>query len=102
MNKSVLTALCLMALGTTAYAERNKPIRVMEPVIELNAQATELVLGDVGEPVWIIPSQEASHLLGDDMDMSLHMLNTLPATAAGLEEVMYIDGDSAEKLLGID
>ncbi len=99
MGKQFIAVLTLLA-AATASAELNKPIRVLEPVVELDAEATELVLGDVGEPIWIISSQDADRLLGDIQNVKLHMLNSMPATAAGFEEVMYIDADSAQKLLG--
>ena len=98
MSKNLLAALALFAT-TTVSAELNKPIRVLEPVVELTAEDTELVLGDVGEPVWIISSQDADRLLGAQ-NMKLQMLNAMPATAAGFEEVMYIDAESANRLLG--
>lgn len=98
MGKGLLAVVAMFAAATVS-AELNKPIRVLEPVVELNAEDTELVLGDVGEPVWIISSQDADRLLGSQ-NMKLQMLNSMPATAAGFEEVMYIDAESADRLLG--
>jgi hypothetical protein len=91
-------ALFLLAAATSAHAETP---RAMEDVVQLSAQQTDMLLGDQGEPVWMISSQNAAALLGDDdMELSVHHLNSMPATAAGLEQVVYIDANNAQRLLG--
>ncbi|MFN3235696.1 MAG: hypothetical protein ACE37D_01420 [Pseudomonadales bacterium] len=91
--------IALGLLATVVSAQAETP-RAMESVVQLSAHQTEILLGDQGEPVRMISSQQAAALLGDDMDLSIHHLNNMPATAAGLEEVVYIDANNAQRLLG--
>ncbi len=88
------------ALAFTCFAVQAEPPRGMESVMQINAKQTAWLLED--ETVMIVSANEASKLLGDDPDLVINQLNNMPATAAGHNEILYIDADAANDLLGDD
>lgn len=92
MKKTLLGALVLGCAA--AHADS----RNMEPVMQISADQTAWLLED--ETVMIVSAKEASKLLGDENNLTLHHLNNMPATAAGPDTILYISPESAEGLLG--
>ncbi len=95
MKKTLFSALVLSCIS--AHPE---PPRAMEPVMQISAKQTAWLLED--ETVMIVSANEASKLLGDDPDFVLNQINNMPATAAGKSDILYIDPDAANSLLGYD
>ena len=97
MNKNILVILAALALPALASAERP-----LEPVLNINAKEAQTLLGEpVMESVLFVAAAQAEELLGDqDVGFSLDQINSLPATASGHGDILFINPEAAEMLLG--
>ena len=106
MKKSLLIGLIIaganITLSTSVFAETG---REMESVLTISADSAANLLSDdmLDEDIYLVSHEAASALLGDesvDSAFDIGQLNSLPATAAGSEDIIFIDVDAAAMLLG--
>ena len=92
-----------IALTPTIFADTS---REMESVLTITADSAAMLLSN--DDIMLVSHETAASLLGDgamnagntDPSMALDQINSMPATAAGMQEIFYMDSDSAEDLLG--
>tara|TARA_R110002072_G_scaffold1369_5_gene11237 strand:+ start:6103 stop:6441 length:339 start_codon:yes stop_codon:yes gene_type:complete len=89
-----LFATIILSISMTVLADR--PI---ETVMTISADQAVKLFTD--ETVMVISHQAAETLLGDPAStaMSIDLLNSMPATAAGHNDIIFIGADQAESLL---
>ncbi|MFT7686067.1 MAG: hypothetical protein ACI9FB_001412 [Candidatus Azotimanducaceae bacterium] len=104
-NKILLKGLVIAVANIVAlhsvFADSS---REMEPILTVNSDNAAILLADDPslEEHMLVSYEAAAALLGDEeIDGKVFdQLNSLPATAAGNNDVIYIDADAAEALLG--
>ncbi len=99
--------LVLILISISAHAAE----QILEPVHYLTPEQADRVLADAKKnsearhtdtmtAIALGSEKHASKLLGDYSQITPDLLNSLPATAAGLEPVLYISSKQAEAVLG--
>jgi len=111
MNTSLLIGLVIASANITyGYPVFAETSREMESVLTISADSAATLLSndEFTEDVMFVSHEAASALLGDGMPrdsmtdtaFDIGQLNSLPATAAGSDDIIFIDVDAATMLLG--
>ena len=107
--KGLVIAVANIAILHSVFADSS---REMEPILTISSNSAAMLLADepISEDIMLVSHEAAAALLGDEeVETSLiDQLNSLPATAAGNysennaenNDVIHIDADAAEALLG--
>ncbi|MFT5208443.1 MAG: hypothetical protein ACI9CE_000157 [Flavobacterium sp.] len=99
--KGFVIATANIAILSSVFADSS---REMEPILTINANSAAMLLADepLSEEVMFVSHEVAATLLGDEMVETtfIDQINSLPVTAAGSDDVIYIDATAAEALLG--